>query len=77
MLQIGTARAAPGTRAFGAIEVDHTLSRIPITIPVNIINGTKDGPTLAIGAAVHGPEIIGSLGLGKLLRELDPADVRG
>jgi predicted deacylase len=77
MLQIGTAQAPPGTRAFGIIEVDYTLSRMPITIPVNIINGTRDGPTLAIGAAVHGPEIIGSLGLGKLLRELDPAAVSG
>jgi predicted deacylase len=77
MIQVGSAQAQKGTGAFGYIEIGHTLSRMPITIPVNIINGAKDGPTLAIGAAVHGPEIIGSLGLGQLLRELDPANVHG
>ena len=76
-MQIGTAQAQKGAHAFGHIEVGYTLSQIPVTIPVNIINGAKNGPTMAIGAALHGPEIIGSLGLGKLLRELDPADLHG
>lgn len=76
-MQIGTAHARPGSRTFGHIEVGHTLSRIPISIPVNVINGATDGPTLAISAALHGPEIIGSLGIGKILREVEPAAVRG
>lgn len=76
-MQIGTARAEAGQRAFGHIEVGETLSRIPVTIPVNVVNGTGDGPTLAVTAAMHGPELVGSVAIGKLLRELVPAELNG
>ena len=69
--------AAPGERAFGYIECSKTVSQIPIHIPVNIVNGAEDGPTLLVSAAVHGAEIIGTLGLGKVLRELDESKLRG
>jgi predicted deacylase len=65
-VRIGTAEAGPGERAFGYIEVGHTTSYIPIHIPVNILRGPVDGPTLLVDAALHGPEIIGILGIGKL-----------
>lgn len=75
--QIGPVKAAPGVRAFGCIEVAHTLSRIPITLPINIVNGKKDGPTLVVSAAIHGQELVGSMGIGRLLRELDPEQLCG
>jgi uncharacterized protein len=77
MLQVGTATAQRGQRTVGHVEVGHTLSRIPVTIPVNIIAGAEDGPTLALTAAMHGQELIGSFAIGQLLRELDPATLRG
>jgi predicted deacylase len=76
-VRIGNAEAGPGERAFGYIDVGHTTSYIPIHIPVNILRGPVNGPTLLVDAALHGPEIIGTLGIGKLLRELDVSDIRG
>ncbi len=49
-------------RAFRSIEVAHTLSRISINRPINIVNGTEDGPTLVVSAAIYGQELIGSMG---------------
>lgn len=74
---IGPIEAAPGARAYGHIEVARTISRIPVTLPVNIVNGKKEGPTLVVTAAIHGQELVGSMGIGRLLRELDPQQLRG
>lgn len=76
-LHIGPLQAASGARAYGHIEVARTLSRIPISLPVNVVNGQKEGPTLVITAAIHGQELVGSMGIGRLLREIDPQQLRG
>jgi predicted deacylase len=39
--------------------------------------GVEPGPTLAVSAAMHGQELIGSIAIGQLLRELDPTRLRG
>ncbi len=77
VFEIEGVKAAPGERAFGYIETSRTASQIPIHIPFNIINGAHDGPTLLVSAAIHGAEIIGTLGLGKVLRDLDESELRG
>jgi uncharacterized protein len=77
MMQIGTAQATTGRRSFGYIDVGRTISQIPVTIPVHVVVGAEPGPTLAISAAMHGQELIGSFAIGQLLRELDPAQMRG
>jgi len=76
-VNIGGIKAAPGTRAFGYIKTSETASRIPVHIPVTVVNGAEDGPTLLVSAAVHGAEIIGTLGIGQVLRELDESKLRG
>ena len=77
VVSIDHIQAEPGTRAFGYIETSRTASQIPIHLPVNIVNGAKDGPTLLVSAAVHGAEIIGTLGIGKVLRDLDEQELSG
>lgn len=77
MLQIGTARAKKGATAFGYIPVGHTASRIPIHIPINIVRGVEDGPTLAVVAMIHGTEANGGLGVAQVLREIDPRELSG
>lgn len=76
-MRIRDIEARPGERAFGYLESSRTVSQIPIHIPVNIVRGIKDGPTLMVSAAVHGAEIIGTLGIGKVLRDIDPKKLRG
>jgi predicted deacylase len=46
-------------------------------IPVNVVTGTEDGPTLLVLAAVHGDEYEGVRALIELYRAISPDDLRG
>jgi predicted deacylase len=48
-----------------------------LSLPLTVVHGTKPGPTLAVTAAIHGDELNGSLAIGQLLAELDPARFSG
>jgi hypothetical protein len=76
-MKIGSAESKKGEIAYGTIVVGHTMGRFPIEIPVVIVEGLEDGPTLLVNAAIHGAEIIGTLGIHKVLREIDPKEVKG
>ncbi|MDR7468127.1 MAG: succinylglutamate desuccinylase/aspartoacylase family protein [Armatimonadota bacterium] len=76
-MRFGTAEARVGARSRGVVEVGRTASGLPIQIPLTVVAGRRDGPTLLVAAAVHGEEVVGSLAIGRVLRELDPADLRG
>ncbi len=72
-LQIQTISAAPGTKAQGFLTVTGTSVRIPIVI----VNGAQEGPTLLVTAGIHGgeyPSIEAAIRFGQ---ELDPAQVNG
>jgi predicted deacylase len=49
----------------------------PITLPVVIIGGTENGPTVYLQGAIHGNEVTGVEVLRRLLARISPADVRG
>ena len=73
--QIGTLSAARGTKTFG--ENVFEISGQPYRLPMWLVNGTEDGPMLAVTAGVHAAEyasIAAALDLG---RSLDPAHLRG
>lgn len=76
-MRIGNVESRQGQKVSGAITVGHTTARMPIDIPVNIVQGKEDGPVLAVSGAVHGAEVIGTLGILQVLRELDPGELRG
>jgi predicted deacylase len=76
-MQIGNIVGQPGKKVNGRLLVGYTTSQIPIEIPVTIIMGTKPGKTLVVSGGVHGREAIGPLGIGKVLRELDPQQMSG
>lgn len=46
-------------------------------IPVTIINGQNDGPTLLITAGIHGGEYPGIAAAMELGRDISPEDIRG
>lgn len=48
-----------------------------IEVPVTVINGVKDGPTVVITAGVHPNELIGQAATIELAKELEPEDVSG
>lgn len=48
-----------------------------VKVPITVINGAKDGPTLALVAGVHGYEYPPVLAMTRLSKQLDPADISG
>ena len=72
-LKIGEIIAESGTKAKGFLKVPNTSVQIPIVI----VNGLQEGPTLLVTAGIHGGEypcIEAGIRFG---RELDPGQVRG
>lgn len=66
-------------KAAGFVRVPHSIHRsaygwIPIPI-VRIKNG--DGPSVLMQAGNHGDEWEGQIGLGNLIRSLEPKDIKG
>jgi predicted deacylase len=55
---------------------DNSLG-VPWRIPVVIVRGEKDGPTLGLTAALHGDELNGISTIFKLIEEVDPKKLSG
>src|SRR6185437_911754 len=73
---VGTAVAAPGTKATGWIEVP-VGSNPGTSIPVVVLRGAKPGPVLALVSGLHGTEYASVIALEKLIGSLDPAQLSG
>jgi len=74
-VRVGVLEAAPGERVYGTNEFP-VLGQ-PYSLPMWIVNGRLDGPTLVVTAGVHAAEyasIAAALDLG---RTLDPETLRG
>jgi len=75
-LKVGTATAARGQKAAGAIEVPAGPDAAT-TIPVVVMNGAKPGPVLALVSGLHGSEYTSIISLEKVIAVLDPKDISG
>ena len=76
-MKLGNIEAGPGEKAYGFFQTGETHGRFPVHIPLHIVNGANEGPTLVVQAGASGLEIEPSLILPHVVRELDPAAVRG
>jgi uncharacterized protein len=75
-VQVGTAVAARGQAARGAIEVP-AGSDAALSIPVAVVHGAKPGPVLAIVSGAHGTEYASIVAVERLIGQLDPKSVSG
>jgi len=76
-MKIGNIEAAAGQKAYGFFKAGETHGRFPAHIPLHIVNGAAEGPTLVVQAGASGLEIEPSLILPQVVKELDPAQIRG
>ena len=76
-IRIGTAVASPGQRVRGSILVGADVTGTTREIPILVVRGMTDGPTLWVNGATHGDEPEGALSIFKTLDALDPANLRG
>lgn len=74
-LMVGSLVASAGTRASRHIEV--SAAGITVPLPVFLVNGATEGPTLVVTAGIHGGEYPCVEAAARLGRTLDPAKVRG
>ncbi len=69
-LEIGTAVSEAPGRADGMLQVGWLPDGYPMEIPVIIVRGRDDGPTVWIHGCVHGNEYCGTFIIHKFMREL-------
>lgn len=75
LLQVGSLAAAPGEKRFGTVEF--SVAGIPYRLPMWLVNGAQEGPTLVVTAGVHPAEYASIAAALHAGRTLDPATIRG
>jgi len=73
ILRVGDLTAPPRSKATGFLEVRGTTVRMPVTL----VNGGGQGPTLLITAGIHGGEYPSIEATIRLAASLDPTEVSG
>lgn len=67
----------PGQRRRLEIPVAMLPTETWLSLPVEVVNGRRDGPRLWLSAAVHGDELNGVEVIRRVLEEIEPASLRG
>lgn len=67
----------PGSRASFNLALPNLSTYTPMTMPVHIVHGRKDGPVLFVSAAIHGDEINGVEIIRRLLKSSALKSLRG
>lgn len=76
-MKIGTIEANKGEKAYGFFKTGETHGRFPVHIPLHIIEGAQDGPVVVVQSGLSGLEIEPALVLPHIVKELDPAQLKG
>jgi predicted deacylase len=66
-----------GSKARARVKVAELYDGTEITMPVRIVCGAKDGPTVTMTAMVHGDEFNGMAVINRLYEEVDPTELSG
>jgi uncharacterized protein len=77
VLEVGTAACRGPGLARGRLKLADLPDGRPIEIPVMILCGHNEGPTLWLHACVHGNEYCGAFTIHELMRSLDPRMLSG
>lgn len=75
--EIGGQTIAPGQRRTVDIPISLLSNHTPMVLPVHVIHGRRDGPTLFVSAAIHGDEILGVEIIRRLVQSSAVARPRG
>jgi predicted deacylase len=76
-MQVGTARADPGERSRGWLEVADLPTGGTERLPVTIVRGEREGSTVWVTASIHGDEVTPLAVAQDFLRSLSPDALRG
>ena len=76
-LEIRDLKAAPGSSSSGAVKALELADGSFVEYPLMLIAGAAEGPTIYIGAAIHGDEINGIEIVHEVIRRVDPKTLKG
>ena len=77
LVRVGGRNVGPGQLAQIDLPIADLSTRVPITMPVHVINGRRDGPRLFVSAAMHGDELNGVEIVRRLMKLRALRDLRG
>lgn len=77
MIKIGGVKSQKGERVTGFLEVGKMANGCTLKIPLIIVNGKEEGPTLWLNGAVHGDEINGIVAMRKVAFDIEPSELKG
>ncbi|MBR9814710.1 succinylglutamate desuccinylase [bacterium] len=67
-LSVGGVEIAPGTQHSIDLPIAELYTGAPVTMPVRVLRGKRDGPVLFVSAAIHGDELNGVEIIRRVLR---------
>jgi predicted deacylase len=74
---IGDMKIKPGQRKNILLPMPKLYNWTPISLPIHVINGVEEGPTLCITAAIHGDEINGVEIIRRFLKKKGLKKIKG
>jgi predicted deacylase len=76
-VEVAGLAVAPGTRERGVVPAIELADGSTVGFPLLVVAGARPGPTLYVGAAIHGDEINGVEIVYRVARAVDPATLAG
>jgi predicted deacylase len=74
---IGSIEVERGQRGFTRLPVTTLLEGADLAIPLHVVHGAKEGPTLGLISGIHGPETFVIRILREIILALDPQELSG
>ncbi len=75
--EIGPVRVRAGQQRAVSLPITRLVTGADVELPVRVVHGREDGPTVWIDAAIHGDEAVGVEVVRQVLAALDPKRFRG
>ena len=74
---IGSVRVRPGSTREVGLPITRLVTGADVSLPVRVVHGRHDGPTVWITAAIHGDEVVGVEVVRRLLASVKPRAFSG
>lgn len=74
---IGSVRVRAGLSREVELPITRLVTRADVSLPVRVVHGRQDGPTMWINGAIHGDEVVGIEIVRRVLADLSPKTFRG
>ncbi|MEA2246446.1 MAG: uncharacterized protein QOH46_975 [Solirubrobacteraceae bacterium] len=73
----GWQEPGPGAKCLNRLPLIELADGTSVSLPVMVINGAGDGPTVYVGGGVHGDEVGATAIVTRTIQEVDPAQLNG